>query len=128
MNKYRILIVDDEEDILEICTDAFADLGHEVETSDCPLKAVDLLSHDQSFDLIISDSKMPGLSGQQFFLKVKEIFHGRYPYFFLSTGDLSLNYKQLKEDGITDVIMKPYDVDDLVAFVVGNQHLNNEVA
>ena len=123
MDKYRLLIVDDEEDIVEISKDAFDEAGHLVLTSTCPLKALSILESDPSFDIIISDARMPELDGIEFFYKVKELFGNQPPYFFLSTGDYTIDKELLKKYGMTDVIIKPYDIDRLVDFVIRNKAL-----
>jgi two-component system response regulator FlrC len=55
----RVLIVEDEEGIREFLSEALADDGHEVATAEDGLAALRQL-HDFSFDLMITDLRMPG--------------------------------------------------------------------
>ncbi len=118
MSSLRILIVDDEYDILEICKDAFGYEGHDVVTMLDPEKALkEIKSRD--FDVVISDEKMPTLTGTELFYLMRKILpKDRFPSFFLSTGDFGIDIKHLKEEGMTDILIKPYDIDMLVDFVL----------
>ena len=127
MTSYKVLIVDDETDIVEISKDVFDSEGHQATASTCALEALEILVRDPSFDIIISDSNMPNLSGVEFFYKVRELFAGDHPNFFLSTGDFSLKKDELVAQGMSGVILKPYDVDHLVDFIVKN-HMRLEAA
>lgn len=55
----RVLIVEDEEGIREFLAEAIADDGHEVATAADGMEALHQL-HDYSFDLMITDLRMPG--------------------------------------------------------------------
>jgi CheY-like chemotaxis protein/HD-like signal output (HDOD) protein len=70
----KILIVDDEEQILETLSRSFSDTGYETITANNGLDALKLLEQEQT-DLVISDMKMPLMDGYQLLSKVKE----KYP-------------------------------------------------
>jgi two-component system, NtrC family, response regulator AtoC len=55
----RILVVDDEEGIREFLADALADDGHDVTQAADGLSALQRL-HEQAFDVMITDLRMPG--------------------------------------------------------------------
>ncbi|HUS66643.1 MAG TPA: sigma-54 dependent transcriptional regulator [Kofleriaceae bacterium] len=66
----RILVADDEAGIREFMEDALASDGHEVETAadgDAAARALDR----RSFDLLITDLRMPGQSGLSLLRKVR---------------------------------------------------------
>ncbi len=81
---YRILYVDDEEDLLEIgklFLEMSGDLS--VVTIDSAPAALALLKNEQ-FDAIVSDYQMPGMNGIQFLVEVRSRF-GKIPV-ILFTG------------------------------------------
>ncbi len=59
---YRILVVDDEEEILQIFADEARERGHEAIVESDPMKAKERLLVER-FDAVIFDIRMPGLSG-----------------------------------------------------------------
>ncbi len=111
--KLNILLVDDEPDLLELCADAFDMEGHDVKGCLSGAEALEVLSSEK-YDIIISDSKMPEMTGEQFFVKATELLGGEMPPFFLSSGAIDLDEKGLKDKGVSGFIGKPYDIDDLI--------------
>ena len=72
MALHRILIVDDEEGMREVCADTIGRLdGVEVVQQADPLAAAALLE-EQSFDVMISDIRMPGMDGVSLLRKARE--------------------------------------------------------
>lgn len=69
----KILIVDDETQILKAMTRLFTDTEYETITSDNGTDALKLLETEK-VDLIISDMKMPLMDGYGLLLKVKEMY------------------------------------------------------
>jgi len=62
----RILLVDDEPDMLELGRQALTPLGYTVATEDSPEAALrTLLDDPHAFDLVITDMNMPRLTGLQ---------------------------------------------------------------
>jgi PAS domain S-box-containing protein len=62
----RILVLDDEKSIAEMLAEMLGLLGYTPVVCNSPLKALELLDHED-FDLIISDFRMPGINGRQFY-------------------------------------------------------------
>ncbi len=80
----RVLYVDDEPDLLDICRMILEKTGDfSVATVDSAHAALDLLGQEQ-FDAIISDYQMPVMDGIQFLIEVRTKL-GRVP-FILFTG------------------------------------------
>ncbi len=61
----RVLVVDDEPDLLDILADELSDAGYEVVCAPSGDEAVRLAARGQRFDLALTDYKMPGLDGLQ---------------------------------------------------------------
>ena len=70
----KVLFVDDEKNILEGLRRMLRPLRKEWEMSfiDNPVKALEMLN-DSNFDVIVSDMRMPGMTGAELLEKVKEI-------------------------------------------------------
>jgi PAS domain S-box-containing protein len=62
----KILIVDDEQEILKLFTDILDILGHKAVTARSGSQAMERLSEDE-YDLIICDMKMPGFGGEELY-------------------------------------------------------------
>lgn len=56
----KILVVDDELDLLDLASSYLTDLGYQVETAENANQAVDVLTHDDTINLVFSDIVMPG--------------------------------------------------------------------
>ena len=67
----RILVVDDEMDILELFTDILGIMGHNVVTARNGSQAIDRLEEGE-YDLIICDMKMPGFDGRELYNSIEE--------------------------------------------------------
>jgi DNA-binding NtrC family response regulator len=61
----RLLVVDDEPDILEIVAEYMEAAGYFVLTAQSGVAALALLDKDVRVDLIVSDLSMPGIDGVQ---------------------------------------------------------------
>ncbi|HET9200091.1 MAG TPA: ATP-binding protein, partial [Dehalococcoidia bacterium] len=66
----RILVADDEESIRAVLLQMLAGDGHEVVTAEDGAQALAALSR-QDFDLVITDLKMPEISGQELYAEIQ---------------------------------------------------------
>lgn len=63
MRSARVLVVDDEEGMREVCQDTLERLDNvEVVTEGDAARAIERLK-DESFDVMITDIRMPGIDG-----------------------------------------------------------------
>ena len=67
----NILVIDDEEAMRDSCRQALSKGGSRVEVAEDGLKGLSMFEKE-SFDLVILDLKMPGLSGMEVLQKMKE--------------------------------------------------------
>ncbi len=56
----RILVVEDDQEVLSLCVDMLTDLGYRCTTATSAAAAMDHLASDAPFDLLFSDVVMPG--------------------------------------------------------------------
>ena len=69
--KGRVLLVDDEEELLDVLGRGLRSRGHDVETCDEPKVALTLIEK-KSFDVVVSDISMPGMDGISLLRHVRE--------------------------------------------------------
>jgi PAS domain S-box-containing protein len=69
----QILIADDDPLVLDSTAALLIDLGHRVTTVGGALEALQLLRKDSSFDLLVSDQVMPGMTGAELVILAKSL-------------------------------------------------------
>src|ERR1017187_10239241 len=115
MKHRRILVVDDDESLLRINQLQLEEAGHEVLTAssgDAGLKAIE----EKSPALVITDFKMPGLSGLEVLKKVRESHPQTSVLMITAFGTVQSAVEAMK-DGAYDYITKPIDYEELVLVV-----------
>lgn len=112
----HILLVEDDETFRAFMQTILEDAGHEVLTAEDGLKGLRLLRRE-SFDLVISDLKMPGKSGLEVFRETRKDPNPP-PFIFLTAfGRIEEAVAAIKE-GAADFLTKPLDdPDDLLVLV-----------
>ena len=108
MNK--VWIIDDEESIRTICTSALEDL-FDVESFGNASEALLSLNTYQP-DLIITDIKMPGMSGLEFLDKVSEKFPN-IPTIIITAHANIDNALSAYKGGAFEYLTKPFDIDEI---------------
>lgn len=119
--RHRILLAEDDKKMRTLLTLALKRAGYEVVA--CP-DGVDMLTHlgafllqfepaHGSFDLIISDIRMPGVTGMEVLQGKPQ--SGYFPPMILITafGD-DETHAQAAECGVAAMFDKPFDVDELL--------------
>ena len=119
--KYRLMIVEDDEDVRELIEGALSSYGPldlEIYSFDYAEKAVVSLSA-RKYDLIITDFKLPGMDGFEFIQKCGELSGDKsIPVLFVSGyfNDLDAAKNASKFDNVM-FVSKPFEVDKLVSKV-----------
>lgn len=113
--KIRILVVDDEQGLCAGIQEALRREGYLVEATTDPSAALKL-AQERLYNLIISDLKMPGLSGLELMSQVRA--HHRDTLFILMTayGTVETAVEAMKQ-GAYDYLPKPLDMKRLRALV-----------
>ena len=108
-----ILVVDDEEILARLLVEALSSKGHRVDAVLTGEEALDRIRR-RSYDIIISDLKMPGMDGRQLFEAVKAMNPALANRMIVSTGDVANPQTQafVAASGIC-VIAKPFDLQDI---------------
>ncbi|OGQ35227.1 MAG: hypothetical protein A3F16_05030 [Deltaproteobacteria bacterium RIFCSPHIGHO2_12_FULL_43_9] len=116
MNLFRILVVDDEETIREALTSVLSEEGYETEAASDGSEAIALLAKGSSYDVVISDIKMPGIDGFGLLKAVKEKLPQSWFIAITAFGSMDSAIRALKE-GAHDFITKPLMFDDILTKV-----------
>jgi DNA-binding response OmpR family regulator len=114
----KILVVDDEPDILDLATVRLKKLGYEIIEAVDAEAAMNFLQND-TVDLILLDLLLPKMQGDEFCRKLKS--DDRYKnipviLFTASTIRPSIPGK-IKEMGADDCIFKPFESEELIGKV-----------
>lgn len=112
MEKFKVLVVDDELDFLETIVKRLQARNIEVTGADSGNKALELIA-DRDFDVVILDVKMPGLDGIDTLREMKK----RKPFMevIMLTGHASVESGiQGMQLGAFDYVMKPVALDELL--------------
>ena len=112
---HTILIVDDEAKLLEVLSAALENMGYAAVTAGSVEDALKALQ-EHEIHLILSDLRMPGLSGRDLLEKVKELAPGLPVVIMTAYAEMKDAVAIIKE-GAFDYIVKPFDLDVLEAAV-----------
>lgn len=113
--KEKILIVDDEKNIVTSLQEILSDEGYEVATAEDGLEALELIQADPP-DLILLDIWIPGMDGIEV-LKAVKTYHPEIEVLVMSGHGTIDTAVQATKLGAQDFIEKPFSLDELVESV-----------
>ena len=108
--KLKILLVDDEPELLNILTEEFIYWGHTVYSASSVEQALQLLD-EKDVSLVLSDVRMPNGSGLELLSKTE------VPV-VLTSGYSDVSRSAALQKGAVDLIAKPFELNDLVQEMV----------
>jgi PAS domain S-box-containing protein len=113
----RILVVDDEEPVSHLLARLLRDIGHQPSVVHSGAEALDMLGRE-SFDLVLTDVKMPGMSGFELHQKIKQRDADLATRLVFVTGDTmsAATQARIAQSG-NPSLAKPFTVDRLEALV-----------
>ncbi|MEM7035268.1 MAG: response regulator [Chloroflexota bacterium] len=114
MKNEKILIVDDEPFILDICRRLLSK-RYTVHVARNGLDAIALLQQ-QSFDLVLSDIKMPGLGGLELIHEIKDTQPEIACITMTGFSSLDTAIKAIRS-GVNEFVVKPFEPNDLIEAV-----------
>jgi len=112
MERLRILLVDDEADLVSALAERLALRGFQVQTATSAPAAQQLLREGE-FDVLILDVKMPGTGGLKLLAEIKQKRPDLPAILFTGHGSVADAERGMQE-GAFDYLVKPVQVDDLV--------------
>jgi two-component system response regulator AtoC len=108
----KILLVDDEPDVRKSLSNFLNKLGHQVVCAVDGLEALQKF-HSESFDLVITDVRMPSMDGLELMRQIKKIERSAVDVIIITGhGDMDSAIRALKY-GAYDYLQKPINVREL---------------
>jgi PAS domain S-box-containing protein len=113
----RILVIDDEKDLLDVTRDGLIGL-HDVMTTPDARQALEWISAGDRFDLVLCDMMMPLMTGMEFYTRL----HAQVPeqanrVVFMTGGAFTPRAREFLARLPNLRLEKPFDVDHLLAML-----------
>ena len=111
-----ILLVDDEIMLRDLLAEMLESNGYSVIKVGSGTEALKVLTEEIKVDLVIIDFNMPGMNGLETVRKIRKL-NFKMPV-ILSSGSMGFEYKfNIKEEGITATLTKPYEFDTMFSTI-----------
>ncbi len=110
--KYKILVIDDDENIRKVVTTILQDKGYAVDTAETGSEAISK-SQQSTYNLMLIDIRLPDMEGTELLSKV----HETTPKIrkIIVTGYPTLqNAVTAVNEGADAYVMKPFDVENML--------------
>lgn len=114
-DKIKLLYVDDEAANLNVFRIAFKRM-YNVTTCESAAEGLKLMEEDK-FDVIISDHRMPEMTGVELLEKVGELYPDMVRIIISEYVNDEIIRNAIKKFGFTGSVGKPWDADELVALI-----------
>jgi CheY-like chemotaxis protein len=114
----KVLIVEDEPDILKMTEFRVRNAGYETVTATYGQEALDKVQSEKP-DLILMDYKLPGMTGVEIYNKLQEDEScQKIDVIFLtaSKGNIEL-VEKMEEIGVEHCLIKPYEPEELLNMI-----------
>ena len=113
----HVLVVDDEEPVANLLARLLRELGHQPTVVNSGIEALELIAREQ-FDLILSDVKMPGMSGFELHQTIKQTNPELAARLVFVTGDMlsAATQARISQSG-NPYIAKPFAIERLETLV-----------
>ncbi|NDV58558.1 PleD family two-component system response regulator [Bacteroides sp. 519] len=107
--KKKIVLIDDKETIAKVIA-IYLSKEYDFIYFENPIKAIDWLQNGDFPDLIITDIRMPVMTGDEFlrYMKKNELFQS-IPIIMLTSEESTTERIRLLEEGAADYILKPFN-------------------
>ena len=112
---YTILIVDDEANLLEVLAVALENMGYGTVTAETAEEALAVLE-EREVHLVLSDLRLPGLSGRELMEKVKAA-NPDLPVVIMTAYASLKEAVEIIKEGAFDYTVKPFELDALEATI-----------
>lgn len=109
----RVLLVDDEKDIVEVIQDRLEAYGFAVVTAGTGVEALKALSTD-TFDGVFLDVKMPEMGGIEALEQIRKI-NQEIPVIIITSSSTRESAIEALAKGANDFVLKPFEWQELKA-------------
>jgi response regulator RpfG family c-di-GMP phosphodiesterase len=110
-----ILIVDDEPQVTTALADVLED-RYKVITKTSPEAALNILESDKRISVIISDQRMPGMTGDELFARARKLSTATR-VLITAYADISAVIDAVNQGKIFAYVKKPWQRDDIILTV-----------
>jgi CheY-like chemotaxis protein len=110
-----ILAIDDEAVILDLIAAMCQSMGYRVELARSGEEGLRRVE-EQSFDLVLADLSMPGMSGLEAARRIKTL-RPRTPVVLVTGWQTSLTQAELQAAGVARVLSKPFRIEQLTEII-----------
>lgn len=108
-----VLVVDDKPEIAKIIL-LYLSSSYELHYFENPVMAIEWLNKGNMPDAIISDLNMPRMTGEDFVVYLKSSnLYNNIPILILTSVEDSASRIRLFEEGVNDLILKPFNPEEL---------------
>jgi DNA-binding NtrC family response regulator len=114
-NSCRILVVDDDTATLRTLKDILVEKGCQTQTATDGSAAITSIQ-ERSYDVILTDIKMPGMSGVELLRQVKALSPSTHTIIMTAFTRDELVHRAQTE-GAVEILFKPLDLDRLFALI-----------
>ena len=111
----HILVIDDEKSQRDIIGDILSDAGYRITTTGDGRAAADML-RKQSFDIVLTDLKMPGFDGFDVLKQVKA-YDDDIPVIIMTAFGTIPSAVNAIKNGAYDYLTKPFEKDELMVTI-----------
>lgn len=110
----HVLLVDDEENILKSLQRLLMDEEYELQTATSGEEGLSILRSLNNVGLIVSDQRMPGMSGAEFLGRTREIAPDALRILLTGYSDITATIDAINRGGAHRYITKPWNDEELV--------------
>ncbi|MGD8922310.1 MAG: sigma-54 dependent transcriptional regulator [Candidatus Zixiibacteriota bacterium] len=111
----NILVVDDKDSLRNMLIETLVEEGYRVDAAEDGTKALDLV-RNKSYDLVLTDLKMPDVDGLSVLSEIKDIDHDTAVIVMTAYGTIEDAVSAMK-NGAYDFITKPFDTEHLCVLI-----------
>jgi len=132
----KILIIDDEPDVLDCLDSILTEEGYEVEKAHGSHEALEKIEYFTP-EIVLSDYMMPGMCGVELLHKIKKHLPHVVPILITGHSDLKISISSINQGEIHRFLLKPWHTDELkmtirTAFhyhdvILENERLNKRI-
>ncbi|MEY3108504.1 MAG: hypothetical protein RL730_855 [Actinomycetota bacterium] len=112
INSYRVLVIDDEENIRNLLSETLRLASFHPATAASGLEGISLI-RKQSFDLVLLDINMPIIDGFKVLEKIREL-KPNLPVIMLSARSEKTDVISGLREGADDYIAKPFSIEEVI--------------
>ena len=117
LRKYKLLFVDDEENIQKILSNIFKNIDANFLVAKDGKEAIELLQNNSDVDFIITDINMPNVNGFELIRAIKEKYEN-IQFLILSAHSETGYIREANDLRIKNYLVKPLDIIKLINAIV----------